>query len=274
MNTELSELQVELLKMLEWFDTLCRENNLAYYALGGTMLGAVRHGGFIPWDDDVDVGMPRKDYDKLCKLDVSNYSEKYLIESPESDKGDYCYPYVKIYDKTTTLIENYKKPVIRGIFIDVFPIDCIGMDYKEAMKNFSKIKKQYDFYTARVSSIRKGRAIYKNAAVVLARMLPRILVNDIELRKKISRECSILNIEDNRWGGNLLGNWGKKEIMPMIYYGVPQEYKFENLTIYGVEMYDEYLTYLYGEWKELPPIEKRVSHHDFIKLDLQQSFER
>lgn len=79
--------------MLAWFDSFCRENNLTYYALGGTMLGAARHQGFIPWDDDIDVGMPREDYAKLEKIMNGKQFDNYVLETPNSKNRDFCYSF-------------------------------------------------------------------------------------------------------------------------------------------------------------------------------------
>ena len=111
MNCKLSLLQQKLLDILKWFHLFCEENNLKYYAIGGTMLGVVRHKGFIPWDDDIDVGMPREDYNKFIELTKNKQFDKYVVESIYDNNKDFFYPMVKIYDTTTTLIENtrYKR---------------------------------------------------------------------------------------------------------------------------------------------------------------------
>ena len=94
-KSKLTPLQQELLNMLKWFDGFCRDNNLQYFAVGGTLLGAVRHNGFIPWDDDIDVAMPRPDYDRLAELMGSKIFDHYILETQKSKKADYCYPYYK-----------------------------------------------------------------------------------------------------------------------------------------------------------------------------------
>ena len=90
-------IQKKLIVMLAWFDTFCRENKLKYYAVGGTLLGAVRHHGFIPWDDDVDLAMPRKDYERLSRLMGTNEHNHYILETAYSDDRSFCFPYMKLY---------------------------------------------------------------------------------------------------------------------------------------------------------------------------------
>lgn len=268
----LTPLQTKLLEMLKWFDGFCRENGLTYYAIGGTLLGAVRHQGFIPWDDDIDVGMPRNDYEKLAKLMGNNIFEHYCLETQNSDKEDYCYPYSKLYDVGTTLIEHYKTPLIRGVFLDIFPLDGLGPDKNAGLAWFRKINRQYHFYLTRVAAERKGRSGYKNMAIRLSQMIPQFLIHNTRLRKSLDEMCRKYAYDASQWGGNLVGNWGIREIMPLKMFGSPKEYDFEDVKIYGPEDYDGYLTNLYGNWRQLPPVEKQISHHDFISLDLEKSY--
>lgn len=268
----LNPLQQKLLEMLKWFDSFCRENNLRYYALGGTMLGAVRHEGFIPWDDDVDVGMPRADYDRLAEMMACLSPNKYRLETPYSEAEDYCYPISKLYDVSTTLVENKRHNVRRGVFIDIFPLDGLGNTEAEASANFKKINKAYKLYLLHIAGIRQGRSFYKNAAVLLMRIVPSGNYSNRNKRIELDRMCSEFSFYECVYGGNSLGAWGEKEIMPIKLMGTPVEYKFEDMKVFGVEFYDEYLTHLYGNWRQLPPIEKQISQHDFLELDLNSSY--
>ncbi|MDE6691253.1 MAG: LicD family protein, partial [Clostridia bacterium] len=163
----MTEMQAKLRDMLKWFHGFCVENNIRYYALGGTMLGAIRHKGFIPWDDDIDVGLPREDYNKLISLS-SAIPQPYLLETPQSEAKEFVYAYSKIYNTETTLTEKGKKNIKRGIYLDVFPLDGLGNSGEEAKKNFSRTAKLVKKLAVRVSPVRKGRGFAKNCAVVLA----------------------------------------------------------------------------------------------------------
>ena len=123
----MTELQNRLLIMLKWFHEFCVEHNLRYFALGGTLLGAIRHKGFIPWDDDIDVGMPRADYNKLMELS-DQIQSPYVLETPQSPAKDFIYAYCKLFNTDTTLIEKRKKNMKRVIYIDIFPLDGLGND--------------------------------------------------------------------------------------------------------------------------------------------------
>lgn len=270
MNKGLSPLQQNLLEMMKWLDSYCREHSLRYYALGGTMLGAMRHQGFIPWDDDIDIALPRKDYNKL--IEGFKNEGRYWLESVYSEADDYCYAYSKLYDTHTTMVEHKRINLVRGTFIDIFPFDGLGQTEEEAFANFKPIKRWYNFYLCFVAGIRKGRALSKNLAVVIARLVPKFMFSNYSIRLKLDKMCSHLDYDDCKWGGNPLGAWGFKEVMPLSINGTPTEYQFEDMKINGPEKGDEYLTHLYGDWRKLPPKEKQVTHHDFVMLDLEKGY--
>lgn len=266
----MNKLQEKLLSMLTWFDSFCRENKLRYFILGGTMLGAARHKGFIPWDDDIDVGMPREDYERFCKQVGNQLIEHFFVETVQSTDPAYSYTYTKIFDTNTTLIENIKEKLIRGVFLDVFPLDGIGDSEKEARRLYFKLSAKLNFYSTRVCAIRKGRSWWKNLAVYIMSGLP--IINNRALRINIDRTCKKRDYDASKWVGNLMGAWGFKELMPKSIMGKPREYCFEGLKVFGAEDFDGYLTHLYGDWRKLPPKDKQISHHDYLYMNLQKSY--
>ena len=162
--------------------------------------------------------------------------------------------------------------MVRGIYLDIFPLDGLGPDKVEANKWFKKIILENLFFVSRITSLRKGREIKKNIAVLLSRMIPSFIVNNVKLRKDIDKKCQRYSLKESTYGGNLLGNWGEREITPVEIISEPVEYQFENIKIYGFKDYDAYLTRVYGDWRKLPPKEKQVTHHDFVKCDLHKSY--
>lgn len=272
MQIDSVEMKHKLTNMFAWFHAFCVENDLRYYALGGTMLGAVRHQGFIPWDDDVDVGMPRKDYERLISIYESSVDLPYILETPKTAQPDYLYIFSKLYDPNTTLIENTRAKIKRGLYIDVFPLDGLGNTEQTAKKWFKAIDMRYKLLLTRATGVRKGRSKLKNLAVYVGRMIPNAILNNRKLQLKVDKMCTKYDFDSSKYGGNLLGAWRYKEVMPTAVMGKPTEYQFEGLTIWGAQDYDSYLTGLYGDWRQLPPENKRVSHHDFLSIDLHKSY--
>ena len=124
--SQLKEVQQKELQILLEVDRICKRNGLTYYLIGGSALGAVRHGGFIPWDDDIDIAMPRDDYRKFLKLCSRELPAEYFLQTYTS-QPDFPYPFAKVNLNNTTFIENrlHKLNIHHGIFIDVFPLDGV-----------------------------------------------------------------------------------------------------------------------------------------------------
>ena len=272
MDNDNRELQSKLLVMLKWFHSFCVSNDLRYYVLGGTMLGAIRHKGFIPWDDDVDVGMPRSDYNRLYLLLKNKQNEPFILETPHSSARDFTFAFSKLYDSTTTLVENTSYKIKRGIYIDIFPLDGMGNTEEESRKTFSIIDRKFKFLLAHTLGIKKSRSILKNASIVISQTILTPFINDKKLIQALNQISSTKDFDSCVFGGNPFGNWRYKEIMETAIMGKPTLYHFEDTQIYGAENAEKYLSHLYGDWKKLPPLEKQQSHHDYISLDLHQSY--
>jgi len=245
---------------------VCVKNNLRYYIIGGTMLGAIRHQGFIPWDDDMDVGLPREDYEKLLALPQSEWPDFVHIKSQKNSK-DLIFPYAKIMNKNTTLIEDRLDGIVEGIYIDVFPLDGAGNSYTFAKMHYYRL-----FW--------KLGLLYNNQDHGKKRTLLRRIIQEYarkqDVRKlydRVEKCLKSVKYDNSYFVGNLVGAWKLKEIMPKTYFGVPSLYKFEDTDLYGPENADSYLRSLYGDYMKLPPIEKQKSHHKFLYLDLETPYE-
>lgn len=267
----LSPIQEKLLGMLGWFHDYCVNNGIKYYAVGGTMIGAMRHRGFIPWDDDIDVAVPRKDYMKLINS-FTQEMDGYILESPQSGNRDFLYSYAKLYDTKTTLVEKTRISCKRGVYIDVFPLDGIGNTLEEAQKSFRKFDRKNMLLMTRTCAIRNDRRWYKNLSIIAARVIPSFVFNDKKLSLYVDNIAATINDDNSLYVANLMGAYRDKEIMLREYFGRPTLYSFENINIYGPEKYDEYLKRIYGNWRQLPPEEKRYTKHDFVVLDLNNSY--
>jgi len=267
----LSPIQEKLLEMFKWFHNYCEKEDITYYAIGGTILGAIRHNGFIPWDDDIDIAIPRKDYNKL----IQNFKEVidgYLLESPYSGNSDFLYSYAKLYDTRTTLMEKTRVSCKRGVYIDVFPLDGIGNSLEEIQKKYRKFDRRNMFLMTRTCVTRNDRRWYKNLAIIMAQMIPNFILNDKKLSIYINEIAESMNDESSKYIANLMGSYRYKEVTLRENFGKPTLYEFEGMNIYGQEKYDEYLTNLYEDWRSLPPIEKRYTKHDFALIDLKRSY--
>ena len=264
----MNHLQEKLLEMLDWLSQYLNEHKLTYYVMGGTMLGAVRHKGFIPWDDDVDIVLPRGDYEKLLEL-MKTPIKHYVVESVNGEKKDFSYNYAKLYDMNTTLVDPARKPVRRGVYIDIFPLDGIGNSEEESLKNYRRIDFLHAMYVMKRCAVRKGRSWWKNCAVACGSLLP---FSDKWVARKLNRACSEQSYENCDYVGYLTSTYRTREIMKKEIYGTPTLYQFENIMVYGPEKYDEYLTKLYGDWRKLPPEDKRYTTHGFIEVDLSKPY--
>ncbi len=267
----MTDLQSKLLEILKWFHSFCEENHIRYYIAEGTVLGAVRHGGFIPWDDDIDVTVPREDYERLMSI-FGEQRDHYRLESMHGEAKDYLYSYAKLYDTETTMVERMRVECKRGIYLDIFPLDGMGETEEEAKGKLKRFERMNNFLLAKTCPIRKGRAWYKNAAVRLMRLIPSFLVSDKKLARKVDALAASFGNADSAFVANLMGVYGEKEIMPREVYGEGALLSFENITVRAPQMYEEYLVRLYRNWQQMPPEEKRVSLHQYTVLDLEKSY--
>ena len=265
----LNPVQEKLLAMLQWFDSYCQKHDICYYVAGGTMLGAIRHGGFIPWDDDVDVVIPRTDYEKLIHS-FDPEGSKYELESPYSGTDDYLFSFAKLYDTETTLTENVGSGFTRGLYIDLFPIDGVGGE--DWLLNFKKYNRFRSLLLTRTCAVRKGRSFLKNFVIIMVKWIPGFILNNKKLSIKVDRAAARLDYGSSDYVGNLMGAYGKKEILRKEIFGRPTRYAFENIEVNGPERYNEYLTTIYGDWNQIPPENKRHGKHSYLLLDLEHSY--
>lgn len=248
---EIQKIETEELK---YFDKLCRDNQLKYFLAGGTLLGTVRHKGFIPWDDDIDIAMPREDYQKLLQLNVN---ERYKIISIENNR-QYIWPFAKLIDTTTYVRESKVKDINEyGLFIDVFPLDGLGNNKIIARVNEFIIR----FLRGRLAIITNGNgkcnSILKN---LIQNHYTRM--GKEKVYNKILKYATKHNFYKSKYVGSVVGGArGKKEIFKYEVYSETTDMPFENLTLKGMKYYDEYLSRMYGNYMELPPEDKRGGFH-------------
>jgi len=262
MTTDLRRIQNIEIDMLKEFHKVCMDNNLTYYVLGGTLLGAVRHGGFIPWDDDIDIGMPRKDYEVFLNSASSELPTNLKLYSNPLNLN-----ISQIVDVRTKIKLGTQ---ITGVFIDVFPLDGYPKGKIEARLHSFKIL----FYRmlCKLSVIDKldnhDRGILENSIVKITRLTKfNKLLNEESLVKKLHRIIQRYDFSSSEKVGNVLGRYREKEIVDKSFFGEPKLVKFEDIQVMAPERIEDYLENIYGDFMQLPPKEQQLAHDiTIIKL--------
>ncbi len=262
MNNSIRDLQLKLLELMKEFHEVCNRNDIKYYMLGGTMLGAVRHRGFIPWDDDMDVGLPRKDYEKLLSLSKEEWPKNIRIKTAKNSK-DLIFPYSKLMNIDTTLVEDRLDGIIGGIYIDIFPLDGAG-------NSFFMAKMRYYLYFWKQGLLYNNQD-YGDKKTVIRRLIQSYArqQNARKLYRNVEKWMVGIDYYDSSIIGNYPGAWGLKEFMDKKYMGEPTLYEFEDTKLYGASDANVYLTSLYGNYMRLPSLEEQKSHRNFIYLNLE-----
>ena len=260
------EIKNILLNMLDKFILICKEHNLKYTLLGGSVLGAIRHGGIIPWDDDIDIGMPRADYEKLLSIAEKVFGTKYKLVSIYNDEN-YVYPFAKLIDNETTLIEFKDFFYLGGIYIDIFPLDGIPKNKDKRVKRIWKIR-----YAATNLILSKYSSNY-NKQYFFRCLVYKIVFRNFNYTLKVCDKLSRKYPYNSQYNiANYFGAWKEKEISDYSWFNPLKEYSFEGRKVWGPNNYDAYLTKLYGDYMTPPPIEKRKSHHSHYFIDLTRRY--
>lgn len=267
MNDDSKQYKTILLRTLHAFDDFCRENGLSYVGAYGTVIGAVRHQQLIPWDDDIDVVMLRKDYDRFVSL-KDRVSEQYEIV--DLDTEGYYLPFAKFCDAHSTVLENPEYPLPIGVFIDVFPVDEASDSpesrrlFKDHHKAFNKIKyglRRPEPLTAKKFFSFKELKRFFRTRHYSAR-IPEVKDN----YKKLQREASLVKGDCYLYYRSM--DSFQKALMRKEWIDETILTPFEDMMMPIPKDYDSYLTKLYGDYMQLPPEDKRVPHpHLFCDLE-------
>lgn len=262
-SQQLRQLKNLQLEMLVQFQTVCHKLHLRYYLMGGTMLGAVRHGGFIPWDDDIDVGMPRRDYDIFLEKAQSLLPEHLFVQSFVTDP-QYPANFAKIRNSNTTYVESSvkKRKMNHGVYMDIFPLDY----YPENPRALERKKTALALRINRVFTDTHPKPITRLASFLACLYCPTVK-SALQRREKLFR-----SVTSGSRIANHCGAWGSREIVPADWYGEGVEASFEGVTVIIPSQYDKWLTQVYGDYMQLPPEEKRKSHHPLAVFDLEKPY--
>lgn len=256
---ELKQIQLDVVQTLHDF---CVANDIKYSLSCGTLIGAIRHGGYIPWDDDIDVYMERKDYNKFLRLFPTSYHGIYEFSCLETD-NKWHLPYGKLHDNRTVIEENVKNWGAIGVNIDVFPVDSAPAN-PNVWKRYNRLRNGLrEIYTCKSLKIREGRSFCKNILVVFVQTLL-FFVSSRSLAKLVSRYAQKFN--GDRTANRLFENvQGKIQKAPFDKADFKETmlHRFEDRELCVMKGYDHCLKCGFGDYMKLPPIEKRVSHHSF-----------
>lgn len=257
------ELQLFQVKVMKRIHNFCVENNIKYYMICGTMLGAIRHGGFIPWDDDMDIALFREDYNKLIDL-FPTYFEKSDLFIQNHETEYHYYPGHARISIGGTMKEqislSHFKDYSTQMYIDIFPLDKIPMNKNEQIKQKIKLRLLDKQIKNKVYQIfphdNKFRIILKKIRAVLSS-----IHNITYLQRKRTKVMTQYNLSESTIVCSMASHYSySKQSMPISYYGTPKLYKFEDEYFYGPEKANEYLSKIYGlNYMNIPPKKDRTT---------------
>lgn len=268
MDDSLRQLQLKELELLKFFQKICADNNISYFALGGTLLGAIRHKGFIPWDDDIDVGIPRPDYERLCKILEEKDLPEGLRFHTYKNSEDYIRYFGHIEDTSFKIVRHDKiKAEEAFAWIDLFPLD--------AMPNNSLLRKlkvyqvlvlramfRFSCFDRLVDVNKKGRPLHERILVWIGLHTPIQKVFDTKkCLARMERALTSSAYEKSDYLVNAMGAYKFREMFHKKYYGVGKMYPFEDTEIRGPVDYDFVCTQLYGDYMTPPKMDDR-NHHN------------
>lgn len=257
--------------MLKEFMRICEHLDLRYYVVGGTLLGAVRHQGFIPWDDDIDVAMPRADYERFLEKGQSLLPDNYFLQTFYTDP-EFPANFAKIRDNRTTFIEKSvsEKHIHHGVYIDIFPLDYYPDGFfsrviLELRRFLMKMRISHEFtYRQKESTL---KALLRKMLAAIGRCLYPNLIQTLEKREHLYK-----SVPPGRCICNYSGAWGRKEIWPAEWISESSELTFEGLTVPAPGEYRKMLLHFYGDYMTLPPQEKRIGHHETTIIDIDRPY--
>lgn len=271
---QLRQVQYKSIEILLYFKKFCEDNKLTFFMCGGCCIGSIRHKGFIPWDDDIDVFMPRDDYERLCvlwnkKADISRYS---LCRS--NDKVNYHHTDTTIQDNNTTFINRHSMnlDINHGLMIDVIPLDGCP---NSKLKRFAQIMyaMSYSLFNAQRLPDNQGKILRILSKVILS------IFRSSRLRYKIWSYCekqmTKYNIKDCMYvtelvtGFKYIRNKYPKQIFESVVYK-----EFEGYMLPIPCGYDTYLTMAFGDYMKLPSEEERVPKHNAVYINLDESYKK
>lgn len=266
----LRKLQLAQLYTMQEIASICEENKITYYLCGGSLLGAIRHNGFIPWDDDLDITMYRSELNKLTKILREKYSEKFFVQDFDSDKN-YTRYITKIRLNGTLQAEKgfEEDGIHQGIYIDIFPLDHVTKTDGFGLKFRGKLLRLlFAYKSARCTKNLQTSKVKKVLIKILkpfTYLVPRKVVNGL-----FDWVCTATDKPGAKYTTSFASHYlWKKQLVDNEVYGEGVLHKFENCEFRIPTKYETLLLQIFGKnYMQLPPVEKRNSGHTLVKIDL------
>jgi len=259
-NNRVREVQLQVLKGLLEVKRICEKHKITYYLVGGSALGAIRHRGFIPWDDDVDVAMPRVEYERFLDICKTELGVEFFLQTRETDP-EYFFQFAKIRINNTKYVQKSVENVNihQGIYVDIFPLDKISTNRIIAWKQKILVESFIKFRSAKIHNHDTKPFEYIIKKIVGS------FFTFKQIHKVISYNIQLANYSNSKKIGNLVGNYGfNKEVFVEEVFGKPYITNFEEHDFPIPEKYDYFLTQIYGDYMQLPPLEKRTNHNPIL----------
>jgi lipopolysaccharide cholinephosphotransferase len=249
--TDINELRQIQIGILDHVHRFCEAHGLTYFLSSGTLIGAVRHKGYIPWDDDIDIYMPRKDYEQFIQI-YSDETGRYRVINPLTEPH-YYYTFAKVVDLQTRMVETETDGYEIGVFMDIFPVDYVTDDLQEREHIFKKKKLLYKIRRCKISNSnplqsRLAYWVYK-CWPLSVKQIERRIRQLIVLNQPTSTVCNMTEA-----GPKIKGCFPAEDIASAV------DIEFEGKMYKTMVGYHDYLERTYGDYMTLPPVEQRVTH--------------
>ena len=251
---------------LNTFIDFCEKNNLRYYFTGGALIGVIRHKGFIPWDDDIDIGLPRKDFDRFHELIKTEMPDGFGICDRYTDP-DWHFAMSQFIDKESEIeIHLAEKPRRAHIWIDVFPLD--GLPDNKLARWFRVKNIMFHRYLVQIANIstqvdiNRKRPRSERIILTICKIIPiGKLINTNKTLDKLEKILRRSDFYKSTWCGNMLGRYREREVVKREWFGMPIKGTFEGQKVNIPEHSDPILRSLYGDYMKPPPENERVAHN-------------
>ena len=273
----MNSIQQVQLNLLKNFIAVCEKHQLTYYLFGGSALGAIRHQGFIPWDDDLDIAMPRPDFDRLMAL-KNEFKHPAFLQTIHTDRY-YSYPYAKLRNSDTTFIETVFAPaqINHGIWVDIFPLD--GMSTTKQATQVKSMKPYllwFQWYFAYIPNlihpIQWNKNFLSSVLINIAAVVFALFNLNNGMAKAVEQSCKKISWEKATLVGPYLTMYFNKEALPKEVFGVGTDAIFEGMKVKVPSDFHRYLSTIFGNYMRMPAETKRIAKHSHSGLNVKKSY--